>query len=294
VKPRPVKITKAAQQARKNNVRTSVAQRQATNAVTKQRLAAAYAQKAAAPGFKPYGKPRTAKNQPPNQPGYRADSRKKGFRLAKQPKTPKPQAVKGARKTEKHERTQAAALAKKKQRIQDGRANFAHAAAQQKKTVNMPSRNVRFTTPGGTQTVTGKDVRTAIFNSHHFADNLVNRKPAVFENRPQGPPNNRRVPLPKMKGTGTEFPVSNTPGGYQGGNPGRFRVITQTKPDGSHKFKGVIAHDERLPSTHPGYNDHFLLKQTPKPALKNRVAAILPFMKPVLKPKGTVGSATGH
>jgi hypothetical protein len=133
VKPRPVKITKAAQQARKNNVRSSVAQRQVQNAVTKKNLAAAYAQKAAAPGFKPYGKPRSAKKQPPNQPGYRANSRKQGYRLAKQPKTPKPQAVKGAPKTEKHKRTQAAALAKKKQRIQDGRANFAYAAAQQKR-----------------------------------------------------------------------------------------------------------------------------------------------------------------
>jgi len=260
VKPRPVKITQAAQQARKNGVRTNVAQKQAANAIKKQSLAAQYAQKAAAPGFKPYGKPRSAKKQPPNKPGYRAAGRKTGHRLPKQPKTPKAPAVKGADKTEKHKRTQAAALARKNQNIQKGRANFAYAAAQQKKTAKMPSRNARFTTPGGTQTVTGKDVRTAIFNSHHFSKKPVNFKPNVFENKLQGPPDRRRAPLRGMKGPGTEFPVSSTPGGYQGGNPGTFRVVTRTNPDGTHRFKGVISHDERRASTDPGYNDHFRLQ----------------------------------
>lgn len=84
-----------------------------------------------------------------------------------------------------------------------------------------------------------------------------------------------------MQGHGNEFPVTKQRGGYQGhGDVGTTRVITQPRADGTlyymyfrlilnqrtgtHKFKGVISHDERRPTTHPGYNDHFKLPQRRK------------------------------
>jgi len=151
-----MKITKAAQQARKATVRAQIVQRQAQNALAKAHLTAAYQthvdeRKAADPNYKGYGKPRDAGNQQPNLPGYRADGRRKGFRLPKQPKTPKSQAAKGAPRTEAHERSQAAALVRIDTHIQGGRANFAYATDQQRRTVNMPARQVRFASPGGTR-----------------------------------------------------------------------------------------------------------------------------------------------
>ncbi len=112
-------------------------------------------------------------------------------------------------------------------------------------------------------TFSGKDVRTAIFNSHHFTHNPVKKyvcyssshiflnlissvvQPKVFANNPQGTPNNRHVPLPSMKGVGTEFPVTTNQGGYQDGGPGRFRVITQTKRD-SPSHLNLLSHFHML------------------------------------------------
>lgn len=103
------------------------------------------------------------------------------------------------------------------------------------------------------ETVTGKDVRTAVFNSHHFQGNgkgkvrspsnlvvhvlivrFIQPAPKQFNNHEQGPAHNRHKPLPKMKGPGQEFPVNNKKGGYQGGGDvGGMRVITQAKQKGS-------------------------------------------------------------
>ena len=66
------------------------------------------------------------------------------------PRTPKPQVVKGAPRTEAHKHSQAAALVRINTRIQGGRENFAYAADQQRRTVNMPARQVTFASPGGT------------------------------------------------------------------------------------------------------------------------------------------------
>ncbi|TEB23649.1 hypothetical protein FA13DRAFT_1404891 [Coprinellus micaceus] len=98
-KPYPVKqakpkLTKNKQKARKDGVRKDVKTRQANNAGKKKDL------QEKAKTERKYGKPRSAKNQKPNQPGYRAAGRKvphgqPGSRLPKQPKTPKPNMKKG-------------------------------------------------------------------------------------------------------------------------------------------------------------------------------------------------------
>lgn len=147
VKPKPVKVSKATQQTRKSAAKAHVAQTHIQKALKKQNLAAAYASKKKADPNFAYKKPRSAKTQKPNQRGYRADGRAKGFRLQKQPKTPKPQAVKGAAKTQKHKNSQAAANARTRARKDAGKANFAHAKTEYGKTTHMPKRGATFKTP---------------------------------------------------------------------------------------------------------------------------------------------------
>lgn len=274
--PKKPKVNHAAQQTRKAAVKARVSSNQAANAVKKTNLKAQHA--ALGPDHR-YGKPRapkkapkvelSKKGKPLTPPGHRAASRAAGHRLPKQPKTPKPNAVKGAPKTAKHINSQKEALARKHARVAAGRANFKHAAEQQKKTDNLPNRKATFTTTGGKK-YTGKDVRTAVFNGHHFESNPVNYKPTGFRNDEQGPAGAKTRPLPHMTGAGREFPVSNARGGYQGtGDVGSARAITQHNPaTGRHTYMGVIAHDETRDKTHPGYNDHFEVKPVmppPKP-----------------------------
>jgi len=109
VKKPVVKKTAARAQQRKENVRQTVKKNQAANKDKKAKL-----QQQAPPKDKPYGKPRNAK------PGYRAEGRKKGYRLPKQPKTPKPNAPKGSEKSHKAKTTQAKAHAERKSPLEPG------------------------------------------------------------------------------------------------------------------------------------------------------------------------------
>lgn len=83
--------------------------------------------------------------------GYRKESRDKGHRLPKQPKTPKPNFAKGEHLTNaKAVRTQAEAKARMQQRKADGRAKYGAAAAIHKKTLqhgNMPGRKDEYHVP---------------------------------------------------------------------------------------------------------------------------------------------------
>jgi len=135
-----VKKTAAQAKQRKDNVRNSVKTNQAANAAKKAHLKTQVVPK--------YGKPRSASKQKPNKPGYRADSRAKGFRLPKQPKTPKPNMVKGQAKSQKAKATQAKALANKKTRLAEGRKKFGPAAAAHKDTVGLPGRKEKFPVKG--------------------------------------------------------------------------------------------------------------------------------------------------
>lgn len=184
------------------------------------------------------------------------------------PKRPKENMAKGAPQSAKSQAKQAAA----KQRITDrkaaGAAKFAPAKAAYAQMTNLPGRRDVFGKKGGEQ-ATGRQVRNAVFNSHHFSPNrpVINamtnaqarRTPLVapkpFENRPQGPAGNQAPPLRNMNGRpGTEFPIGQNKGGYQAKTDalGTMRVITQ-----GNQFKGVVAHDPSRAPGSPGYMDHF-------------------------------------
>jgi len=144
LKPPVVKNTAEQAKQRKNDVSNKIAKNKAANANKK-----AHLQKQAAPE---YGKPRSAGKQKPNKPGYRAAGRAKGVRLPKQPKTPKPNMVKGQAKSQKAKDTQAKALARKKTRLAEGRKNFGPTAAAHKDTVGLPGRKEKFPVKGDRMT----------------------------------------------------------------------------------------------------------------------------------------------
>jgi len=185
------------------------------------------------------------------------------------PKPPKPAAPPGAPKTAKHLKTQAAANERQKERKQAGAAKFADAKKAYAATSHLPNRkkvyNVNEQINKKIQTVkyTGADARRAVFNSHLYKNNPVNFQPKVFENRPQGPKDNKSKPIPYMNGKGQEFPITQGHPGYKGERPGAARVIIQPTKTG-HKFQGVVAHNPALGNGHPGHNDHFLVKQSHK------------------------------
>lgn len=201
------------------------------------------------------------------------------------------QAAKQSKNAAKHSRTQA----KSKQNLADkkakGRAFFGSTRDKYHATSNMPHRKATFTTPGGKNKFSGKDVRRAVFNSHHFSSHPTNGKPAEFRNAANGP-GGKVVPIiKKMKGHGTEFPINHHRQGYQGRehvppsvngapqkrvmeNPGPARAIIQGGPDRNsmlhpvapsqnmrYKFKGVVSHDER----HGSSNAHHQLRANSKP-----------------------------
>lgn len=136
------KVSAADQKARKDAVKTKVANNQAHNAQKKKTL-----QKKAETAPR-YGKPRSAGKQKPNQPGYRAKGRASGNRLAKQPKTPKPNMKKGDPRSAKSETKQAAANQRTKNRKAAGVKKFADTKAKYKKTTSMPNRKATFTANG--------------------------------------------------------------------------------------------------------------------------------------------------
>jgi hypothetical protein len=286
------KVSAAQQAARKQGVKTKVATNQAANKAKKESL---QAHKAAHPDAPPNKKGRPGKApQPgkPSPPGWRANARTKGHILAKEPKTPKPNAAKGAKKSEKALKTQQAANAKTAARKAAGRAKFGDAAAAQKATTGLPARKGKFNVPGGA-TFTGKDARIATFNSHLNSASPVgknaagkNKKPAdrqpkTFNNDPhEVPKHGTAKPIDGMHGAGREYPITaGKPKGYHGEHAdlGSARVVTQatgnsrtvksgkrTKTVPETAFKGVIAHDSsRTPGK--GYNDHFEVPFTPPP-----------------------------
>jgi hypothetical protein len=142
------KITAAQQAARKQAVKDKVTANQASNKAKKESLQET---KKANPNAEPNKKGRKApspKPGKPSPPGWRANARTKGNILPKEPKTPKPNAVKGDPKTEKALKTQQAANARTAARKAAGRAKFGDAAAAQKATTGL-ARKSTFNVPGG-------------------------------------------------------------------------------------------------------------------------------------------------
>jgi len=197
----------------------------------------------------------------------KAIDRKATNPAVKVPRPPRPPTVKGTPKTAKARNTQQRANEKQQERKAAGRTKFADAAAAHRATTNLPNRkhvyNVHEKVNGKVQSVkyTGEDARRAVFNSHLHKNNPVNFQPKTFENRLQGPKDNKSKPIPYMKGKGREFPLSKSPAGYKGEAPGAARVIIQPTKTG-HKFQGVVAHDPALPAGHPGHFDHFLVHKS--------------------------------
>jgi len=207
------------------------------------------------------------------------DRKAKGREIAKQqkatdptvriPKSPKPPTMPHAPKTAKHQKTQAAANQRQRERKQAGGAKFADAKKAYAATSHLPNRkkvyNVNEHVNKKIQAVqyTGADARRAVFNSHLHKNNPVNFSPKVFGNRPQGPVGNKSKPIPYMNGKGQEFPLAKGHPGYKGERPGAARVIIQPTKTG-HKFQGVVAHNPSMGKDHPGHNDHFLVKPSNK------------------------------
>jgi len=266
VKKPVVKKTAAQAQQRKENVRQTVKKNQAANKIKKAEL-----HLQAPPKEKPYGKPRPSKKPKDIDPkvgSYRARGRKlqpgaQGYRLPKQPKTPKPNAAKGSEKSLKAKATQNKALAQRKAHLSRERNKLNVAAAGHKATVGLPLRKAKFHHDSSGVTHTGKDVRTANFNSIFFKNHPVNKTPKEFKNRHQGPENAKTRPLAD-KGelrVGHEFPVkAGVRGGYQGGDKGPVRLVTEDHTENGatvRKFIGVVGHDMTRKKGDPGYNDHF-------------------------------------
>lgn len=213
----------------------------------------------------------------------KGSTRPTGFRVPKKPnKAPQANMKKGEKKSTKGVVTQKAANERKAQRKQP----YRDAGAAYKKTKNLPgrpgnsekgSKNYKgskstYNVANPPHPVTGKatpptaysskDVRTAVYNSHLFGNNKVNFKPTEFENRKEGPSGKKHKPLTHMTGSGSEFPVTHQKGGYQGGDPGTVRAITQKDHDGGYTFKGVVAHNSQVAQGAPGYNDHHEIHPT--------------------------------
>jgi len=182
-----------------------------------------------------------------NPPGS-ARKWKAGSRPMEVPRVPRPDMAKGTPRSDKATQKQQEANDRRKARS----SKFTDARNAYKKTENLPGRNDKFSTVKGD--FTGKDARTAAFNAHQFKNHPVNFQPKTFENKEQGPANNRHFPLPNMNGQGTEFPMeAGKKGGYQGGPPSAARVVLQANAKGGHDFKGVVAHQQ---SGGPGNMDH--------------------------------------
>jgi len=244
---------------RKEDVRNTVKTNQARNAARKIDL-----QAKAAELTKPYGKPRKLKYTKETTPkgkehitgGYRKDGRDKGYRLAKQPKTPKPNFAKGDQKTNaKFLKKQSEQKDRLKAKKAAGRNAHATANARYADTLahgNMPKRDVEYNVPNH-GVLHGKDVRTGAYNLG-MHEGQGGRYPVKFRNAQQGLPGNRQRPLPHMVGSGHEYPINNAKNGYHPhqADQGPVRAVYQDNPNGGYDVKGVISHDVTLPDS----NDH--------------------------------------
>jgi hypothetical protein len=149
----------------------------------------------------------TKKNQKHIISGYRAESRKLGHRLAKQPKTPNASLVEGEdldkakAKAERKQAKQAEAKARLEEKLVKGKAAHATANARYAQTRahgNMPNRHDEYHVPNHgilssplkqveirlngnlTGVIYGKDVRTGAYNLGMYKD--VKRLPYVRSN----------------------------------------------------------------------------------------------------------------
>jgi len=273
--PRANKPKKTAAEAkqRKADVKAKVATNQANNAAKKIHLQGEAAKRTEAykkPRKPKYTKETTKKGTTHITGGYRKESREKGFRLPKQPKTPKANFAKGEHKTNpKAVQKQAEAKARLQAKKTAGRNAHATANARYRDTLthgNMPNRHDEYHVPNH-GVLHGKDVRTGAYNLG-MHDGQGGRYPVNFRNDMQGPSHNRHQPLPHMVGGGHEYPINNAKNGYHPhhAEQGPVRAIYQNNPGGGYNVKGVISHDVTLPDTHPGYNDHHQIHGTPAPA----------------------------
>ena len=140
----------------------------------------------------------------------------------------------------------------------------------------------KYTVPAGggkpAQTYSRQDVKNAVKNANtehqrHKSGTMSKTQQKKSPLKPFGN-NNHRVPkagspgpnsLPKMKGSGHEYPLRNAAQGpATPKDKGPARVITQENKAGKLKFKGVVAHDQSRAPGHPGANDHFQIKGTRK------------------------------
>jgi hypothetical protein len=277
------KRTAAEAHHRKEAVRTKIATNQAHNAAKKIELQAKTA--ALPPGHR-YGKPRkpsqsykketTAKGKTHIVSGFRANGRKipegeSGHRIAKQPKTPKPNFAKGDHLTNaKAVQKQAEAKTRLQAKKTAGRNAHATANTRYAQTLahgNMPNRHDEYHVPNH-GVLHGKDVRTGAYNLG-MHDGQGGRYPVTFRNDLQGKPTNRHRPLPHMVGTGHEYPINNAKHGYHpDAAQGPVRGIYQNNPGGGYNVQGVIAHDVTLAGKpeDEGYNDHHQIHGVPAPA----------------------------
>ncbi|TFK26163.1 hypothetical protein FA15DRAFT_702984 [Coprinopsis marcescibilis] len=86
-------------------------------------------------------------------------------------------------------------------------------------------------------------------------------------NHRQPRPGSGKKSLPRMKGTGFEYPLPNKAPGATGKGPAR--VIMQPNRNGKLKLKGVVAHDQSRTSG-AGQNDHFKVKGRINPFKKRK------------------------
>jgi len=258
---------------RKEGVRAQVSTNQAINAAKKVDL------QAKAKLERPYGKPRKPKYTKNPETGhitggYRQAGRAKapgepGYRLPKQPKTPKPDFAKGEHKTNaKAVKKQAEAKVRLEAKKKAGRDAHALANTRYAQTVahgNLPNRHDEYNVLNH-GILHGKDVRTGAYNlGKHDGEN--GRYPVTFRNGMQGAADKRHQPLPNMIGTGHEYPINNAKHGYHPDHEdqGPVRAIYQNNPAGGYNVQGVVSHDVTLPETHKGYNDHNQVEGKPAP-----------------------------
>jgi len=144
------------------------------------------------------------------------------------------------------------------------KAAFKDANAKLRATQKLPGRKDTYTV--GKTTVTGKDVRQGIFNTHlHKARPIgdsENKNPKVFENRPYSATHptlaGQKAIKSKVDGQIYENPLKKSHQGHISGTPGAARVMTYEK-DGKSKFK-VMGHDTAAGGD---ASDHYKAKHTP-------------------------------
>ncbi|KAF8190545.1 hypothetical protein BJ912DRAFT_925674 [Pholiota molesta] len=264
------KLTAAEAQKRKEDKRTEIAKNQVENAAKKIESQAETAK--LGPGHM-YGKPtrkieyskvktKTGTNHITG--GYRKRGREKGFRVAKQPKTPQPNFAKGDHLTNA-KAVQKQAEAKARLHAEKTAGWNAHTTAKDRHKLtlehgNMPNRHDEYNVPNH-GVLHGKDVRIGAYNlGMHIGQG--GKYPVIFRNHLQ---TDGHSALPHMVGDGLEYPINNAKKGYHpDAAPGPVRGIYQKIQGGpgqpgdlGYNIQGVVAHDVTLIGAKAeGRNDH--------------------------------------